>query len=131
MAMDMVLAVQADGFRGYVTPILSTGFPRFGLTSVDFGTVIRNPQDTADLFNIFAVTELGGNAVGSYTFLVPASFFVTHGVGNYLLRIFLNTYKVGGSGAPNIIATAPAILRVTQRDIDQVFNTAQSTPFAV
>ena len=101
-----------DGYRAWLTVENKNGALRTGGVSGDFVATVVDPTGATP--TILSVSEAAGKP-GLYTFLVPSSFFATHGVGGY--GVVVETLMLS---SPKVTATYGEVLRVFEEDFDSV-----------
>ena len=101
-----------DGYRAWFTVADKNGALRTGGVPADFVATVVNP--TGVTTTVLAVSESAGKP-GLYTFLVPSSFFATHGIGGYGVVVQANI-----TTAPKVTAVFGEVLRVFEEDFDSV-----------
>ena len=107
-----------QGYRAWFTVVDKNGLIRTGGVPGDFTVTVVNPADTASTTP--AVAE-SATKPGLYTFLVPSTFFATHGVGGYgvVVEVIMLT-------SPKVEAVFGEVLRVFDEDFDSVATTVQN-----
>ena len=101
-----------DGYRAWITLSDKNGALRTGGVPADFVATVVNP--TGVTTTVLAVSESAGKP-GLYTFLIPSSFFATHGLGGYGVVV-----EVDITTAPKVRAVLGEILRVFEEDFDSI-----------
>ena len=101
-----------EGMQGWFALSDRTGQLAGGLVSGDFTVTYINPDDDASA--TATVTE-SNELAGLYTFLVPASFFSTHGTGVYIVVIVVDS-----SGPDPIRDVLSRPFRVSDNDFDTI-----------
>lgn len=99
-----------DSFRAWFTVADKSGNIRTGGGAGNFTATIVEP--TGVTATTATVAEAAGKA-GLYTFLIPSSFFATHGVGGYGVVV-----QVSFTTAPKVTAVFSEVLRVSDEDFD-------------
>lgn len=107
---------QADGYRAWFALVDNKGALITGAVAGDFTVTVVDQADSAS--NNPAVSESTQKS-GLYTFLVPASFLNTNGLGVYAVLV-----EVAKSSTPKIDDAFQEALRVTVRDFDNVLSVA-------
>lgn len=105
---------QSDGFRAWFAAQQGNGQLRAGLVAGDFVATIIGPTDAA--LTTATVSE-STQKPGLYTFLVPSTFTLANGRGNYGVVIEIDT-KVGPSGSPHVVGSMSSVLKVSAQDFD-------------
>lgn len=101
-----------DGYRAWFTVEDKNGLIRTGGVAGNFVVTVVNPADTANTVPTVAEST---QKPGLYTFLIPSSFFTTHGVGGYGVVV-----QVTFAAAPKVDAVFAEVLRVFEEDFDSV-----------
>jgi len=107
----MWFTATAEGMQGWLVLKGSSGVIKTGEPSGSFTCTVVNPQDTAS--TVLTITE-SSTKPGLYKFLVPTSFFTTHGVGVYAVVIQVVT------AAPIIRDVLSRPMRVSDFDFDTI-----------
>lgn len=101
-----------DGYRAWFSVEDKNGLLRTGGVAGNFTVTVVEPGDTAS--STPTVSE-SSTKPGLYTFLVPSSFFATHGVGGYGVVV-----EATFSSPPKIDAVFAEVLRVFAEDFDSL-----------
>ena len=110
-----------DGYRAWFAVQAANGTLRTGGVSGNFTATVVNPADTAS--TIPTVTE-STTKPGIYTFLIPSSFFTTHGSGGYGVVVEI------AIPAPNRVdAVFGEVLRVFDEDFDSLSTSISSIDY--
>ena len=108
----MFFARQDEGLRGWFVLVDSKGILITGAVAGDFTVTAVDPSDTVT--NTPTVSE-SAQKPGLYTFLVPASFLDTNGIGNYVI-----TLEVIKTTSPKITDAKATTYKVGVEDIDSL-----------
>ena len=112
----MYFTKDTEGFRAFFTVIQSNGSLRTGLVAGDFTVTAVEPALAGT--NTPTVSEVGV-VPGLYTFLIPASFLGTYGIGDYGVLVQIDTFA-GPSGAPNVRTAISQNLKVSEKDFNDI-----------
>lgn len=116
--LQLASAKQADGVRGIFTALTDNGILAAGVGAGDITVTVLAPDlSTAQ---VVAAAEVAASP-GLYSFLVPAAFLTTHGVGAYTVIVSI------ASLAPKVNGVSDALVHVTGCDIDEVFTSTVNT----
>lgn len=121
--MSMFLTRLDKTLRVWFAAASSAGAYRSGLTQASFTINIVNPADSAQ---VTAVVSESTQRPGVYYFDVPSSFLLTHGVGDYVVGIKIDSQS-GSSGAPQVKTVQSDIIHVTRDDFDSISGSVWNT----
>jgi hypothetical protein len=110
--------------RVWFAAVTSTGNYRNGLTQASFTAEVVNPTDTAQVTSL--VSE-SAQRPGVYYFDVPASFLTTHGIGDYMVSVKIDSQS-GSSGTPQVKTIQSNVVHVTFEDFDSLSGSIWNTP---
>jgi hypothetical protein len=113
----MIYARVADGIRGYFAAV-NQGVIVTGIASSSFTATVVAPDLTTS--TIVTVTQTTAKP-GLYTFLVPSAFLQANGVGVYGIVVEVN--KPAPQPLKDVLV---AVIRVGQRDEDDIFKVSQA-----
>lgn len=112
----MIYARVADGIRGYFAAV-NQGLLVTGISPVNILVTVVAPDLTTA--SVVAAAETVAKP-GLYTFLVPEAFLQANGIGVYGVTVQVN--KPPPQALRDVLV---AVIRVGQRDDDDVFNVSQ------
>lgn len=102
---------QSNSFRAWMHVASSSGVVRTGLLAGAFTVTVRDPADAVSTSPTVAESAA---VPGLYYFDIPSAFLVANGVGHYGVLVEVS------ATAPNLRATASEVLRISQKDFDDL-----------
>lgn len=113
----MITTRQVDGIRAYFVAVTGTGKIAPGIAPGDITVTAVAPDLTTGTTATAAETTA---KPGLYTALIPSAFLITNGVGAYALTLEID------SNNPKVAGVTVHIVRITRKDIDDVFKISQA-----